>query len=227
VDAGWAGDAAAIEHAAAALFGSARPPGAIVLTHVHPDHAGAAKALATRWGCPVLVPPEELAIARGSFEAMRTGAGPLDRWLIVPMLRAVGRRRREALIARSSLADVARAGEPAELVGRLPGWQAIPTPGHTQGHLSLFRPTDRVLISGDAVVTLEVNSLFGLLGGRGGLSGPPWYTTWDPGQARASVARLAALEPRVVASGHGLPYLGVQTPAALQAFAARQGRRDR
>jgi hypothetical protein len=36
-----------------------------------------------------------------------------------------------------------------------------------------------VLITGDAVVTLRLNSLAGLLLQRHGLSGPPRYTSWS------------------------------------------------
>jgi glyoxylase-like metal-dependent hydrolase (beta-lactamase superfamily II) len=49
--------------------------------------------------------------------------------------------------------------------GALPdaeGWTWIPTPGHTAGHVSLFRAADRVLIAGDAILpritpTLGIN----------------------------------------------------------------------
>ncbi len=227
VDAGWASDGPAILGAAAQLFGAGRGPASILLTHVHPDHAGAAQDLAHAWACPVLVPPAELAVACGSFEAMTAVAGPLDRYVILPIMRAMGRRRREALIARSSLADVAHALDDAEPIPGLPGWQAIRTPGHTEGHLSFFRPADRVLISGDSVLTLQVNSPIGALRGRAGLSGPPWYTTWKPRLAKASVARLAALEPLVLAPGHGRTLTGAGTAAALRAFATRFGGRRR
>jgi glyoxylase-like metal-dependent hydrolase (beta-lactamase superfamily II) len=221
IDAGWAGDAPAIRHAADEVFGPGRSPTSILLTHVHPDHAGAARELAHAWGCSVLIPAEELAIARGEFEAMTVGAGPLDTWVVLPMLRAIGRRRREALIARSRFGDVARATDPAVPLPGLPGWQVIATPGHTAGHRSFFRADDRVVISGDAIVNLQLNSAVGFLRGHQGLSGPPWYTTWNPGLARASIAALAALEPRVLAPGHGRPLVGPETPAALHRFAAR------
>jgi glyoxylase-like metal-dependent hydrolase (beta-lactamase superfamily II) len=174
-----------------------------------------------RDGLPGPRPPEEFAIAAGSFEAMRTGAGPLDRWLVLPMLKAVGHRRRKALLHRSSFADEARPAGPADFAFLLHGWLAIPTPGHTVGHASFLRPADRVLISGDAVVTLAVNSPTGLLRGRRGLSGPPWYTTWNARLSRASIARLADLEPRILASGHGPTQLGAATPAALRTVAVR------
>ncbi len=225
IDAGWAGDTSAIEQAAGHIFGAGQGPTSILLTHVHPDHAGAARALAQRWNCGVIVPNEELAIANGSFAAMAEAAGPLDAWFVLPLMRAVGRRRREAIINRSSLRDVARAATGSGIEG-LPGWESIPTPGHTPGHASFFRRADRVLLSGDAVVTLLVNSWSGLLLGRQGQSGPPWYTTWSQRTARASVGILAGLEPSVLGSGHGEPLVGPATGAALRGLADRL-RRER
>jgi glyoxylase-like metal-dependent hydrolase (beta-lactamase superfamily II) len=90
--------------------------------------------------------------------------------------------------------------------------------------VSYFRPSDRVLITGDALVTLKVNSWAGLLLQRPGLSGPPWYTTWSPGAAVKSIQRLACLEPTVVAGGHGRPMTGDGTAEALSAYAG--GARD-
>lgn len=222
IDAGWERDGPRIEQAAAALLGASLRPGAILLTHCHPDHEGAALALAQAWRCAVHMHPAELPIAQGDFAAMRTFAGPLDRWVVLPIMRAMGRRRREALLARSSLGDVARGFEPGGEVPGLPGWQVIATPGHTPGHVAFFRPSDRVLISGDALVTLRVNSLAGLLG-RQGLSGPPWYTTWDRQAARESITRLAGLEPTVVAGGHGWPRNDPRVSAELHSFADRFG----
>ena len=38
-------------------------------------------------------------------------------------------------------------------VPHLPGWRWIHTPGHTAGHISLFRDSDRTLLAGDALTT--------------------------------------------------------------------------
>src|SRR5512141_2645297 len=70
----------------------------IVLTHVHPDHSGSARELARAWNCPVYVHPDELGQANGDFDALRAGAGPVDLWLVLPLLRALGQRRREAIL---------------------------------------------------------------------------------------------------------------------------------
>lgn len=227
IDAGWASDELRIRRAATALFGADSRPTAILLTHCHPDHSGAALALARRWQCPVYMTPDELPIALGDFAAMRRCAGPIDRWVVLPVMTLIGRRRRESLLARSSLGDAARTFDPSVGVPALPGWQCIPTPGHTPGHVSYFRTADRVLISGDALMTLAVNSLAGLLLQRPGLSGPPWYTTWNRQVAKGSVDLLARLEPRVLASGHGIPLTGSDTPEVLSAFAGAQPRPGR
>jgi glyoxylase-like metal-dependent hydrolase (beta-lactamase superfamily II) len=167
------------------------------------------------------VHPDELPLATGDFSALTAYAGPLDRWLVLPLMHFMGRRRREAMLARSSLRGIARAFEPVTRVPGLPGWQCIPTPGHTPGHVSFFRATDHVLITGDAIVTRELNSLSGLALQRNGLSGPPWYTTWSWPAAKESVARLARLEPTVLAGGHGTPMTGAETTGAVSAFADR------
>jgi glyoxylase-like metal-dependent hydrolase (beta-lactamase superfamily II) len=227
IDAGWASDAVRIERAVRSLLGTGQRPEAILLTHCHPDHSGSAGALARRWGCPVWLHPDELPIATGDFAAMQACAHPLDRWIVLPLMRAMGSRRREAQLARGSLADVARTFTPGTDLPGLPDWDCVPTPGHTPGHVSYLRRHDRVLVSGDALFTLQIETVRGLLLPRPGLSGPPWYTTWDRRTAVASVAALLRLEPSVIAGGHGTPLAGVTAAAALRERrlpgAAREG----
>jgi glyoxylase-like metal-dependent hydrolase (beta-lactamase superfamily II) len=168
--------------------------------------------------------PEELPIAAGDFTAMRAVANPLDRWVILPIMRAIGTRRREEILRKSRIGDLARPISLDDIPPGLAGWRCLPTPGHTPGHVSYFRPQDRVLISGDALVTLQVNSLAGLLLPRPGLSGPPWYSTWDKGVSEASVRLLARLEPAVLAGGHGVPVVGDALAAGLSRLEQSLGR---
>lgn len=221
VDTGWAKDGPSIKRAAESVFGAGARPTSILLTHSHPDHAGSALQLARVWDCTVYVHPDELPIARGDFAAMTAGSGPLDVWVILPLMRAMGQRRREAMLSRSSLRDVVRAFESGSDVPGLPGWSWIPTPGHTPGHVSFFRAEDRIVITGDALVTLRVNAISGLLLQQPGLSGPPWYTTWSWAAAKESVVRICALEPAVVAGGHGIPMTGTGTADAVRRFTHR------
>jgi glyoxylase-like metal-dependent hydrolase (beta-lactamase superfamily II) len=80
----------------------------------------------------------------------------------------------------------------------------VPTPGHTPGHVA-FLSSDRVLITGDAVLTVNLNSVPDLLPGKHRVSGPPYISTWDWPAARQSVVALARLRPEVLACGHGRP----------------------
>jgi glyoxylase-like metal-dependent hydrolase (beta-lactamase superfamily II) len=218
IDAGWAGDAPAIAGAARHLLGTACPA-AILLTHCHPDHSGAARPLAAEWGCRVHMHPLELPIAHGDFAAMRATAGPLDHWVILPVMRAIGARRRGEILSRNSIADLTEPLDVSDHPPGLPGWTCVPTPGHTPGHVAYYRAQDRVLISGDALVTLRVNTVRGLVLQRSGLSGPPWYTTWSRQAATSSLRALARLDPAIVAGGHGLPFDGSGLASSLRRLA--------
>jgi glyoxylase-like metal-dependent hydrolase (beta-lactamase superfamily II) len=218
-----------IRKTAASLFGADSPPAAILLTHNHPDHAGSALELAHAWDCPLYVHPDELPYTSiQDIATVEKYASPLDRWLIIPLLRLMPRRRVEAMFSNSSLKDVVRAFDPGAALPGLPGWECIPTPGHTPGHVAFLRSSDRVLISGDAMLTIDSNSFWGFL--MWGLhikskkiSGPPWFTTWNWQAARESVAVLAALEPQVVAPGHGIPLSGSEVSRELRNFADQNG----
>ncbi|GAA0247448.1 MBL fold metallo-hydrolase [Saccharothrix mutabilis subsp. mutabilis] len=203
VDAAWPGRAAVIRAAADALFGPGSRPTSIYLTHVHPDHSGAAAELARTWRVPVHLHPEETRFAAGEY--LPEYAHPLDRRLIAPALRLVPRRKLAAIRARDSLEGIARAYDAERELPGLPGWECVPTPGHTAGHAAYFRRRDGVVITGDAVVTVELNSVFGLFRPRSRPCAPPRCTTWDWGRAAESVARLAALDPALLAPGHGAP----------------------
>ena len=118
---------------------------------------------------------------------------------------------------------IVTAVDPSAGVPGLPDWERIPTPGHTPGHVSYFRyfrASDRVLTTGDALLTVNGSSLWGLLPlpGKRAISGPPRISTWNWAAATKSVARLARLEPRVLAPGHGTPMTTAATAAALRSF---------
>ena len=78
----------------------------------------------------------------------------------------------------------------------MPGWHWVFTPGHTPGHVSLFRAADRTLIAGDAFVTLRQESALAVLSRRQEVRRPPAYYTADWIAARHSVEKLAAYGPR-------------------------------
>ena len=214
-----------IRKIAESLFGANTPPTAILLTHDHPDHAGSVRELVSLWDCPVFVHPDELPLtAIEDLSTVRRYANPLDRWVILPLLRVMPRRRVEAMFARSSLKGVVQAFDPGAAVPGLPDWEYILTSGHTPGHVAFFRKSDHTLITGDALLTADLNSFWGFLlwslhRNKQRVSGPPRYSTWRWQAAKKSVAVLAKLEPRVMACGHGIPMMGDQTIRELRASA--------
>jgi glyoxylase-like metal-dependent hydrolase (beta-lactamase superfamily II) len=212
------------------LFGAGARPECILLTHDHPDHAGSVRELVRLWGAPAYVHPDEWPlVALRDLATIDKYANPLDRWMILPLLRMMPRRRVEAMLAGENLADVVQVFDPEAAVPGLPDWSYIPTPGHTPGHVSFFRRRDRVLISGDALVTVDLNAWRGALlwlmrRPTPRVSGPPWYATWNRRVSAESMMALARLEPHVLASGHGAPMSGDQIPAAVCAFADSMAR---
>ena len=212
VDAGVAGSAGAIRGAAEALFGDA-PPALIALTHGHFDHVGALQTLAEAWDAPIYAHQLELPHLTGRTPYQRpdpTAAPGVMAWSSCMYPRGpydFGSR----LLAL-----------PPE--GHLPGapaWRAVHTPGHTAGHVSLFRDSDGVLLAGDAVVTTRQESLVSVATQLRELNGPPRYFTADWAAARDSVRTIAALPVEILATGHGQPFAGEAMRRDLQDLAAR------
>ena len=218
VDAGLPGYAEAIRSAAAAFVGSTAPPTAIVLTHGHFDHVGSLEALLVEWPVPVFAhrlevpyltgqsayPPPDPRAERGALSLLSRlyPRGPID---ISAQLRA--------------LPDN----------GRVPGmddWRWVPTPGHSPGHVSFFRDRDRTLLAGDAVTTTRQESIVAVVTQRREVHGPPPYFTIDWPAAADAVGHLAALQPDLLASGHGDPLRGTAMRAALRALASRFDERE-
>lgn len=190
----------------------ATPPNAIVLTHGHFDHVSAAQELAKDWNVSVYAHPLEFPYLAGEKEYPEpnfTSGGGLMSFLspLYP---------RDPVNLGSRLCALRPGG-----MSGMPRWQVLHTPGHTAGHVSLFRPEDGVLLAGDAFCTTKPESFFeAALAQTPELHGPPSYFTADWNQARTSVQQLAALNPKVLAPGHGRPLSGESVPEELRRLAS-------
>lgn len=102
----------------------------------------------------------------------------------------------------------------------MPGWRWVHTPGHTEGHVSLWRESDRTLITGDAFISTNQESAYAVTVQRPEIHGPPMYFTPDWSSARESVRKLAALAPELVVTGHGPALHGAEVRAALNELAS-------
>lgn len=211
IDAGIPGSAEAIFHAAAERFGESIPPAAIVLTHGHFDHVGALAELAAEWETPIYAHRLEHPFLNGArfYSPPRPGIGG------GAMARAAGLYPRKPVDVGRWLALLSENHE----VPFMPGWRCIPTPGHTPGHVSLWREADRTLIAGDALITTRQESAYAAHLQKPELHGPPQYYTPDWDAARESVRRLAALEPELIIAGHGPAMRGPEMRESLKKLA--------
>ena len=207
IDGGLKSSAAKIKKMIAEVIEPGAVPSCIIMTHGHFDHRGSIEELANEWKIPVYChhmevpylsgkasyPPADPTVGGGmmTYVSFTYPKGPIDiqNWLL-------------ELPDNGAVPD-------------LPGWRYIHTPGHTPGHISLFRNSDGVLIAGDAIVTTKQESAYSIMLQAEVLSGPPKYFTPDWGAAARSVKELAALEPNVIATGHGHSMYGDTARKAL------------
>jgi len=211
VDTGLPGRTQQIVAAAEARFGAGARPDAILLTHGHFDHAGCALELATKWDTPVYAHRLEMPYLTG-----RSSYPPPDPTIggaIAFLSRFMPSRARD-------LGERIRELEPGPIPGA-PGWEWLATPGHSPGHISFFRKSDRVLLAGDAFATMNMDSWSGLVTGAQMLArgGAPFNTDWDA--TRNSVKELCRLRPNVVGAGHGIPMRDTELTERMERFSSR------
>lgn len=189
-------------------FGELSRPKSIILTHGHFDHVGSVIKLAEYWDVPVYSHVLECPYLKGE-KNYPVGDPTVDEGLVAKMSPAFPHKsidlgnRIVALPSDGSIPD-------------MPEWEWIHTPGHTEGHISLFRESDRTLIVGDAITSTKQESLASVIMQNEEIKGPPAYLTTDWEIARKSVKKIIDLKPRLAILSHGKPIKGKELTEHLE-----------
>ncbi len=182
---------------------------AVALTHAHFDHTGNAARAQERLRVPIWAHREDFFIAAHPYRYVHENLRaiyPLKYPVAVRILGAMAAAGALRVKGVDRLVPYAGEGE-TDLPGRP---HVIFTPGHTYGHCALHLPGRDVVISGDALVTLDPYT------GRAGPQIVAGAATADSAQALASLDRLAATRAGTVLPGHGEPWTaGVATAVEL------------
>ena len=170
--------------------------GAHALTHAHPDHQGASDAICRELKLPFWVPELDVPPAEDAS--------------------LIAERQPDALINTVFAKVMCGPGHPVDRVlkegDEVGGFTVLDTPGHSAGHVSFWRESDRALICGDVL-----NNQHPILGFPRGLREPLKVFTPDPERNRESIRRLGELKPNIVCFGHGPPH---RDAASFSAFCA-------
>lgn len=207
IDAGMPNSANEIIQITEERFGRNRPPKAIILTHGHFDHVGAIIELIKYWQVPVYAHELEIPYLTGDKSYPEPDPS-VEGGLIA---KTSGVFPNEPINIENHISVLPKNGS----IPYLPGFKWMHTPGHAEGHVSLFREKDRTLIAGDAFVSVRQDQAYKVLTQEVEISGPPRYLTPDWQLAQSTVETLAKLNPNVAVTGHGRPVSGDQLTEGL------------
>jgi glyoxylase-like metal-dependent hydrolase (beta-lactamase superfamily II) len=171
----------------------------LALTHVHPDHQGAAKAICSERDIPLACHVADVDAMEGRRPVQEAGTGDFRNKLI-------------KRIWEGPPYEVRRPFEAGDEV--IPGFETIHAPGHQRGEVIFWRESDRVAICGDVIRNMSYLTTLA------GVREPPDIFTLDIPENRRSIRKLADLKPEITLPGHGPAIRGHE---AIEGLAQRVG----
>jgi hydroxyacylglutathione hydrolase len=166
----------------------------VVLGHSHADHRGAAPGA----GAPVWCHEAEVQYAEADDPEPYFDFRGLPTWSKAGPVRAMY----PSLLKMWDGGPVKVAGTVAE-GDSVAGFEVVHLPGHAPGLIGLWRERDRLALASDTFYTLDPTT------GDFGPPRLPWSGfNLDVEQTRASVRKLAAMEPALAWAGHADPLRG-------------------
>ncbi|MGF1720764.1 MBL fold metallo-hydrolase [Vibrio kyushuensis] len=157
----------------------------VVVTHMHPDHAGGAHLLRKQTGCKLVSANKEQDWYAG-FEGivMHLTDLALAKW----MAKRMGAKRAALWYPRRLKPDYKLSH--GEAIPQFEDWQVLETPGHTDRDLSVYHSKQKVVYIGDLMVSVKKR-----------LIAP--FPIFHPNKYRQSVKLIYDLECDSVLAAHG------------------------
>lgn len=157
----------------------------LVVTHMHPDHAGAAHKLRQLTGCVIVSADKPQQWYRGLN-------GLLMHWIDMVLTVFVARKLKKpwqnVLYSRKLKPDVKAID--GDQVPHFPDWILLETPGHTDRDLSVLHPQENWIYVADLIIKLK----------RGFIAPFPVF---HPNQYRQSLRKIKQLAPAQIMLAHG------------------------
>jgi glyoxylase-like metal-dependent hydrolase (beta-lactamase superfamily II) len=196
IDSGYPGDLARVEESLRAIGRRPEDVCAVLLTHAHVDHIGAANHLHVRYGTPIYSDPIEVRHAHREYLEQATALDVMVNLWRPGVLAWMTRVMRVGATKKTGVPGA----EPFPNPGRLdlPGSPVpVPTHGHTSGHTAYHLPDYGAILTGDELVTGHA-----MLRRTGPQRLPAFFNHGDPS---TGLAALEGLDADLILPGHGDP----------------------
>ncbi|WP_223788511.1 MBL fold metallo-hydrolase [Marinicella meishanensis] len=157
----------------------------VLVTHMHPDHAGAAHTLRKRTGC-------QIASADKDTHWYRGFNGVLMHWIDVVLTLYVGKKmgRKMKYVAYSRKLKPDHHLADGDVVPGFPDWSVLETPGHTDRDLSVWHRDSHWIYVADLFIKLRNKYIHP-------------FPIFHPNKYKRSLQRVHALKAAKIALAHG------------------------